>query len=134
MSTSWSRIAGCSTATAAPRRQCLGRGGPGAGHAGPCVQPSWQDRQATRKPRAYLIRTATNLWIDHVRRVAREHAALAIERVDAVVAEHDAVDAHAAGALLFQRLHPQERAALVMKGALDLSLEETATMMRTTVG
>src|SRR5262249_29481514 len=30
-------------------------------------------------PRAYLIRTATNLWIDRVRRSAREHAALVLE-------------------------------------------------------
>src|SRR5262245_57865168 len=30
-------------------------------------------------PKAYLIRTATNLWIDRVRRFAREQAALALE-------------------------------------------------------
>jgi DNA-directed RNA polymerase specialized sigma24 family protein len=32
-------------------------------------------------PKAYLIRTAANLWIDRMRRSARQQAALALERV-----------------------------------------------------
>lgn len=33
-------------------------------------------------PRAYLVRTATDLWIDRVRRAAREQAALQLERAE----------------------------------------------------
>src|SRR5262249_47793102 len=39
-------------------------------------------------PKAYLIRTAANLWIDRVRRSAREQAAVALEPRDAVVPPH----------------------------------------------
>src|SRR5215510_4937090 len=35
-----------------------------------------------QNPRAYLIRTATNLWIDRVRRSAREQAALQLEAIE----------------------------------------------------
>src|SRR5215467_16247740 len=43
-------------------------------------------------PKAYLIRTATNLWIDRVRRSVRERAAMALEQPDASSAPHDVVD------------------------------------------
>src|SRR6516162_1402757 len=33
-------------------------------------------------PKAYLIRTAANLWIDRVRRSAREQAAMAVEQAE----------------------------------------------------
>ena len=85
-------------------------------------------------PKAYVIRTAANLWIDRVRRSAREQAAIALEQVETSIPPHDAVDGRAAAKTLFQMLHPQERAALLMKDVLDLSLEETAAMLRTTVG
>jgi len=86
-------------------------------------------------PKAYLIRTAANLWIDRVRRTAREQAAIALERPEpASSPAHDVADARGAAETLFQMLHPQERAALVMKDVLDLSLEETAALLHTTVG
>src|SRR5262245_38050214 len=86
-------------------------------------------------PRAYLIRTAANLWIDRVRRSAREQAAMALEQAEPTsVPPYDATDGRAAARTLFQALHPQERAALLMKEVLDLSLDETAAMLRTTVG
>src|SRR6185312_12771728 len=65
-------------------------------------------------PKAYLIRTATNLWIDRVRRSAREHAALELEHAQLAPAPpHEIVDARPAAQLLFETLHPQERAALL---------------------
>jgi RNA polymerase sigma-70 factor (ECF subfamily) len=84
-------------------------------------------------PRAYLLRTATNLWIDAQRRRASE--ALALGGVDAPSAP-PAPDAGAAGAgeRLLQRLPPQERAAVVLKDAFDMSLAEIADILRTTVG
>ena len=85
-------------------------------------------------PRAYLIRTATNLWIDRVRRSAREQAALALEPAEPAFVEPQPVDSHRAVTTLFERLHPQERAALLLKDVFDLSLEETASILRTSVG
>src|SRR5262249_60199665 len=41
---------------------------------------------ALEHPKAYLIRTATNLWIDRVRRSARELAARALERAEPTAA------------------------------------------------
>ncbi|HEX7137913.1 MAG TPA: sigma-70 family RNA polymerase sigma factor [Vicinamibacterales bacterium] len=90
---------------------------------------------ALENPKAYLIRTAAHLWIDRVRRSAREQAALALEHAESASFQPvDAADARNAAATLFQTLHPQERAAMVLKDVLDLSLEETAAMLGTTVG
>jgi RNA polymerase sigma-70 factor (ECF subfamily) len=90
-------------------------------------------------PRAYLIRTATHLWIDGGRRRARERELLAAERPDAARPaqppdpSQGASLRDAAGELL-QRLAPRERAAVLLKDVFDLSLEETAAMLKTTVG
>lgn len=86
-------------------------------------------------PKAYLIRTATNLWIDRVRRSAREQAALALERAESAMAgpvETD--DGHTAVRSLFERLYSQERAAFLLKDVFDLSLAETADVLQTSVG
>src|SRR5215472_17189538 len=58
-------------------------------------------------PRAYLIRMATNLWIDRVRRSA-EQAALALEQTEASVPAQEHLDGALAAKALFQSLHPQE--------------------------
>jgi RNA polymerase sigma-70 factor (ECF subfamily) len=89
-------------------------------------------------PRAYLLRTATHLWIDRARRRARERAwlegeAMESERPSGADPAQGARVAEAAGELM-QRLAPQERAALVMKDVFDLSLEETASILKTSVG
>lgn len=87
-------------------------------------------------PRAYLLKTASNLWIDRQRRLARERALLAleVEEEEGIADDHGAVDAGTAAKELFQSLHPQERAALLLKDVLDLSLDETATTLGVTVG
>jgi RNA polymerase sigma-70 factor (ECF subfamily) len=85
-------------------------------------------------PKAYLIRTATNLWIDRVRRSAREQAALALEGADVACTPLLPADSRPAAKALFQMLHPQERAAILMKDVFDLSLDETAALLRTTPG
>lgn len=90
-----------------------------------------------RNPRAYLVRTATHLWIDRARRRARERELVAAERHDAQAAAPPAapsrgVEREAAGELL-GRLAPRERAAVVLKDVFDLSLEDTASLLRTTV-
>lgn len=86
-------------------------------------------------PRAYLIRTATNLWIDRVRRSAREQAALQLEAAEEQTEQpQEGAEVKPAAETLFKALHPQERAAIVMKEALDLSLDETASILKTSVG
>lgn len=91
--------------------------------------------QEVRDPRAYLVRIATNLWTDRIRRRAREAELLA------VVAAGDADDAHTpadrgemrdAAEVLLGGLSPQERAAVTMKDVLDFSLDEIASVLGTT--
>jgi RNA polymerase sigma-70 factor (ECF subfamily) len=87
-----------------------------------------------RNPRAYLLRIATNIWIDTLRRRERERA---LDPSD-FATESDAADTGAkvrsAGAVLLHRLPPRERAALLLKDVFDMSLEETAEVLETTVG
>jgi RNA polymerase sigma-70 factor (ECF subfamily) len=83
-------------------------------------------------PRGYLLRTATNLWIDGLRRRGAEaHALAQADGPDTANAPGGVRDA---GERLLQRLSPQERAAVVLKDAFDMSLDEIADVLRTTVG
>ena len=82
-------------------------------------------------PRAYLFRTATNLWLDGQRRRARETAWLAEPQAQPPAAGPEAV--RAAGETLFAA-SPQSRAAVVLKDVFDFTLEEIADQLKTTVG
>jgi RNA polymerase sigma-70 factor (ECF subfamily) len=92
-----------------------------------------QIHHAIASPRAYLFRVATNLWIDAVRRRATEAAALAAQAVEPSAATEPGL-VRDAGAVLLQRLAPQERAAVILKEGFDLSLEEIASVLATSVG
>ena len=92
-------------------------------------------------PRAYLIRTATNLWIDQVRRQDVHQAALALEaereerRMSEPTLEGErSLEVRDAARQLIGRLAPRERAALLLKDVFDLSLADTALTLRTSVG
>jgi len=86
-------------------------------------------------PRAYLLRTATNLWIDTLRRRGSEAGVLAEQAPPVSAGDADAAGAlRDAGTLLLQRLAPQERAAMVLKELFDYSLEDIADLLGTTVG
>jgi RNA polymerase sigma-70 factor, ECF subfamily len=87
-------------------------------------------------PRAYLLRTVTNLWIDTLRRRGREATALAEQApFESAGDETEATGAaRDTGTLLLQRLAPQERAAVVLKELFDYSLEDIAEVLATTVG
>ncbi len=90
-----------------------------------------------RNPRAYLLRTATNVWIDTLRRREREARAplLSADALPASGADPTAAsEVRDAGSRLLQRLSPQERAALVLKEAFDMTLEEIAELLATTTG
>ena len=90
-----------------------------------------------RNPRAYLLRTATNVWIDELRRRERETLTPSTEREVAATQAADpgtASDVRAAGARLLQRLSPQERAAVLLKEMFEMTLEEIAEVLATTTG
>lgn len=90
-----------------------------------------------RNPRAYLLRTATNVWINWQRRVERRVVSPDVDPDDAASGTPgpgEASDVREAGARLLQRLSPQERAALVLKEAFDMALDEIADVLTTTTG
>lgn len=89
-----------------------------------------------RNPRAYLLRMATNLWIDRLRRRDTEREVLrhGDRPVDPAPDPRQSSDVRDAGAALLQRLAPRERAALVLKDVFDLGLEESADVLETSVG
>ncbi|RJS23302.1 RNA polymerase sigma factor [Corallococcus sp. H22C18031201] len=80
-------------------------------------------------PRAWLFRVASNLWIDQQRR--RRESPSSVPEFSETPEPRGPREAM--GTLLSQ-LSPQERAAVVLKDAFDLSLEETAEALSTTVG
>jgi RNA polymerase sigma-70 factor, ECF subfamily len=83
-------------------------------------------------PRAWLFRVASNLWIDRVRRERSVLAAAAIPEASAP--EPDPQATREAANTLVAQLAPQERAAVVLKDVFELSLEEIAEALSTTVG
>jgi RNA polymerase sigma-70 factor (ECF subfamily) len=87
-----------------------------------------------RNPRAYLLRIATNLWIDTLRRRERERTATATDAPAEPAPPDTSAAVRSAGAVLLQRLAPRERAAVVLKDVFDMSLDETADVLETTVG
>ena len=90
------------------------------------------------RPESYLLRIATNRWIDSERRRALEAAILgdpAIAPAEATPAgQEDAAQVRDAGAVLMRYLAPQERAAVLLKDVFDMSLAETASILGTTDG
>jgi RNA polymerase sigma-70 factor (ECF subfamily) len=87
-----------------------------------------------RNPRAYLLRIATNLWIDTLRRRDYERAFDKHDEPAALASPDAGASLRSAGAVLLHRLPPRERAALVLKDVFDMSLDETADVLETTVG
>jgi RNA polymerase sigma-70 factor (ECF subfamily) len=98
----------------------------------PPGDPGGPPRRWFDKPQAYLSQIATNLWIDTRRRAQRETLSAEIE--GGAEAPSRPVITKAAGAQLFARTAPQERAAIVLKDVFDFSLDEIATMLSTTPG
>lgn len=84
------------------------------------------------RPQAYLCQIATNLWIDRVRRSRLEASHAQASQAGAT--GEPAILTPAAGASLFERTAPQERAAVVLKDVFDFSLDEIAEILTTTPG
>jgi RNA polymerase sigma-70 factor (ECF subfamily) len=90
-----------------------------------------------RDPKAYLLRTATNVWIDTLRRRRTEARAFDADPEDAPAVGVDpaaSAEMREAGSRLLQWLPPQERAAVVLKEAFEMSLEEIAELLATSTG
>lgn len=90
--------------------------------------------QTLENPRAWLFRVASNVWLNRMRG-QREvpHAAPLSDATQVGEQAEQRATREAAGTLL-GRLAPQERAAVVLKDVFDLSLEEIAEGLSTTVG
>jgi RNA polymerase sigma-70 factor (ECF subfamily) len=92
--------------------------------------------QEVRHPKAYLLRTATHVWIDGQRR-RETRARLASEvpwTAAAATSPERASQVRDAGERLLGSLSPQERAAVVLKEGFGMTLEEIAAMLVTTTG
>jgi RNA polymerase sigma-70 factor (ECF subfamily) len=87
--------------------------------------------EAPPNPRAWLFRVASNLWLDQLRKRRREEP---LGERDGSVAARDPHAAREAAGTILGQLSPQERAAVVLKDAFDLSLEEIAETLTTTIG
>ena len=87
-------------------------------------------------PRAYFIRTATHLWIDEQRRLARHRAwQTSVETEEDGVGEAEQrVALRQAASALLKRLPPRERAAVLMREVLDLSAKDSAELLQMTEG
>jgi RNA polymerase sigma-70 factor (ECF subfamily) len=92
---------------------------------------------AINDPRAYLQRTATNVWIDRLRHRETEanaqsdatgETSLPAETVERSSLFRDA------GSRLLGLLSPQEMVALVLKESFDMTLEDIADLLRTSTG
>jgi RNA polymerase sigma-70 factor (ECF subfamily) len=84
-------------------------------------------------PRAWLFRVASNLWINRIRDTRELPSAFGAEVLEPATSVEPRATREAAGTLIAQ-LSPQERAAVVLKDAFGLSLEEIAEALTTTAG
>jgi RNA polymerase sigma-70 factor (ECF subfamily) len=91
-----------------------------------------QIHHGIENPRGYLLRTATHLWIDAQRRRGFEARALA--ETEAPAEEPHPREVREAGERVLQRLSPQESAAVVLKDAFEMSIDEIADLLGTTAG
>jgi len=85
-------------------------------------------QDSPRNPRAWLFRVASNLWIDRVRRREPQPAP------DETRAGAPSRAVREAAGTLLSQLSPQERAAVVLKEAFDVSLDEIAEILSTSIG
>lgn len=86
-----------------------------------------------RNPRAWLFRVASNLWINRTRQMRELPVDFGAEVPEPATSAEPRSTREAAG-MLIARLSPQERAAVVLKDAFGLSLEEIAEALATTTG
>jgi RNA polymerase sigma-70 factor (ECF subfamily) len=88
------------------------------------------------RPRAYLLRIATNLWTDTVRRRAVERRLLEREAREAApgTGRVDESELRAAVERLLEALAPRERAAVLLKEVFGMTNAEAAEALGTSEG
>jgi RNA polymerase sigma-70 factor (ECF subfamily) len=89
-------------------------------------------REPPHSPRAWLFRVASNLWLNRVRQT--RELPLSGEGLESATSPREPRAMREAAGTLLSQLSPQERAAVVLKDAFDLSLEEVAEALSTTTG
>jgi RNA polymerase sigma-70 factor (ECF subfamily) len=91
---------------------------------------------SVENPPGYLVRIATNLWLDAVRRQQAAERATQREHNEQVTSQPkaDPAEVREAAAALMHLLGPQERAAFLLKEVFDMSLEQIAEVLATSVG
>jgi RNA polymerase sigma-70 factor (ECF subfamily) len=87
-----------------------------------------------RNVRAYLFRTASNLWIDGIRRARRDSLVRKAADGEAEVTEPGLASVADAAARLYAVASPQERAAVVLKDVFDYTNREIAELLDTSEG
>jgi RNA polymerase sigma-70 factor (ECF subfamily) len=95
--------------------------------------------QSVDNPRGYMLRIASNLWITRTRRKRLDAASKQVPNGDGLAptpmaSPEQNSELRDAGATLLEQLAPQERAAVLLKEIFDLSLEESADVLATSVG
>lgn len=86
-----------------------------------------------RNPKAWLFRVASNFWLNRVRQTREVPTDFGVEVPEPATSAEPRATREAAGTLL-AFLSPQERAAIVLKDAFGLSLNEIAEALSTTPG
>jgi len=85
-------------------------------------------------PRAWLFRVASNLWINQMRQRRELLTGFGADVSEPATASAEPRATREAAGTLIAQLSPQERAAVVLKDAFGLSLEEIAEALSTTTG
>lgn len=86
------------------------------------------------RPRSWLFRVATNLWIDRQRRAGLVRFEEPAQEPVADAPDLPPGEVREALAALCRNLPPQERAAVLLKDVFGLELDEVATLLDTTRG
>jgi RNA polymerase sigma-70 factor (ECF subfamily) len=89
--------------------------------------------EVPKSPRAWLFRIASNLCLNRARQAREVPVAFDVEDPALATSAEPRATREAAGTVIGQ-LSPQERAAVVLKDAFGLSLEEIAEALSTTTG
>jgi RNA polymerase sigma-70 factor, ECF subfamily len=90
--------------------------------------------EAPRSPQAWLFRIASNLWLNRVRQPRELATAFEDGHHEPASSSVEPRATREAAGTLIAQLSPQERAAVVLKDAFGLPLDEIAEALSTTTG